>query len=96
MASVGELRSVVMRARHVIDSQVLSLVMEAAQILHAERNVLLVSLDQTSRDDLKTALAAMGVIYDDLEGEMAETLSTIVSALDAYITYLGGRAGSGS
>jgi hypothetical protein len=81
MPSIGEIKAALYGAASALETEAAA-ISAASQEIHAERNVLVITLDQTSRTDLQDAMQEMRTIQDDLESH-SEKLIGIVSTLRA-------------
>lgn len=87
MASIEEVKAAIDDACVAIEQDVIARLDQASTALHAERNVLLVTLDKTHRDEVLEALHAMTSVVTESEHHSARLL-LVVTTLRAYAASL--------
>lgn len=81
--SIGDVKRLIFQTCLTLETDALAPTRAAAQIAHAERNVLRVGLDGTSRRELVQTMNDLSVVFDDLES-CAERLQLVIQEFRAY------------
>jgi hypothetical protein len=82
MSTIPELRAVLLAAAHELETAAVRL-QGTSENVHAERNVLLVTLGKTAHEDMRASLGKLGEIYDDLE-DKANALKVVADWIRRY------------